>query len=905
MEERQFRQASQRNIPVRGKDKPHRTLQYIESLPSLPAVAVTVLSMSLDDDVDLDYLAKLIESDPSISMKILKFANSVAMGSGGTAANIKQAAVVLGLNRVRCILLSICVQKWFLQGKRDRIPTFEVLWSHSITAAVSGELLAEISCPKLKDDAFLAGLLHDIGKLVMCVYLPEEYKKLRVLENGNKYIDIAAEQNVLNMDHTLIGRFLATKWGLPSSLVDSIWLHHQPAEVLTNLNGTREIIGITMMANQIAHEFSHDSRYSFGQQRAFIRLRELFQIQQRDIDRLKREIGKRYAERAQIFDLETNEIDFYYKALQNANQKLGSLTSIFESKQYSLNLTQRTLQTVSELGFLLNSEKRAHQICLHTADTMREKLDSEEGLVYWLNYDNKCLQGLMWNGKENCRRIHCPLSLNYLPPADGIRADLPEFAKEILSTYPQRATVIFDETNLVDHLGRKDSFIIIPLVAEKKFLGEIWFKRGDRNGVKLTPQESLGFTQIGSLVSNALRRLTIIDSLEIRNEDLADAILKNEQTKNQLIQVERMAAVGQLAAGAAHEINNPLAIISARTQLLQNRESDQAKCKDFQQIIDQIDRISSLLLNLMGFARPMPPTVESVALNGLLDRVITLVKNSFEKKRIRIERKFDMNLPPVHADKKQLEQVFLNVLINAYHAMEKSGGVMTIATRIEEDKKHIQVEFRDTGIGISPENLKRIFEPFFTTKEDGKGTGLGLSTSLGLIKSHRGDIRIESVEGEGTSVVVILPHHVASIPLGGMEREAFNQAPLKKVDPPRILIVDDEDHIRQIMKEALEEEGFITDSAVNGEDGMEKLKTGNYSLLILDIKMPVRNGFYMLSGIKAMGLEIPVIVITGFATNEQIEAALKMGARKCFRKPFQIKPLVRIIEEILVQEEEQ
>ena len=396
----------------------------------------------------------------------------------------------------------------------------------------------------------------------------------------------------------------------------------------------------------------------------------------------------------------------------------------------------------------------------------------------------------------------------------------------------------------------------------------------------------------------ALNRLRLWQRLEEKTEELGTALWKNQQINLQLMQTERLAAVGQLAAGAAHEINNPLAIIYARAQLLQFKEKDEKKRKELEQMTEQIERISSILTNLMGFARPAPPKLKDVSLNELIERSVVLIEAGCRKNNIEITRNYDRNLPKIKADPKQLEQVFLNLLINAQHAMEKDGGVLTISTTLAEDKRHVVTEVNDTGVGIPKENLHKIFDPFFTTKEDGKGTGLGMSTSYGIVNNHYGAIQVKSKVGEGTSVYVELPVDLESLRPAKPAEKAVKQLSSGKI-PTKVLVVDDEEHIREILKEALEAEGLEVDTAVNGEEGLEKLEAQDYRLLLLDIRMPVRNGLSLLSEVKDRVQDMPVIVITGMATHEQMEEAMSMGVYKCVRKPFHIRSLVKDIFEAL------
>jgi CheY-like chemotaxis protein/two-component sensor histidine kinase len=304
----------------------------------------------------------------------------------------------------------------------------------------------------------------------------------------------------------------------------------------------------------------------------------------------------------------------------------------------------------------------------------------------------------------------------------------------------------------------------------------------------------------------------------------------------------------------------------------------------------QIERISSILKNLMGFARPVPPKLEKLSVRTLLDKSLALIQGTFARDSIRLERDYQPDLPSIKGDASQLEGVFLNLLINAQHAMEGRGGVLRVEAKAGPDGKRIVVSIADQGIGIPEHNLAKIFDPFFTTKEEGKGTGLGLSTAYGIISNHDGTVTVRSKVGQGTTVTVELPADVDLPVADGPASRPVQDEPARTSGS--ILVVDDEVSILEILKEALEGEGFHVDTARNGQEGSERLRTASYRMVLLDIRMPLKTGLSLLADIKKAHPAMPVIVITGLASGEEMDKALALGAYKCIQKPFQIKPLL-------------
>jgi len=231
-----------------------------------------------------------------------------------------------------------------------------------------------------------------------------------------------------------------------------------------------------------------------------------------------------------------------------------------------------------------------------------------------------------------------------------------------------------------------------------------------------------------------------------------------------LLQSQKLAAIGELSAGIAHEINNPLAIIRQEAEWMQHllkklagRElQEMAELQgSVRQIVEQVDRCTEITRNLLDFARKRDPVIQAVEINRLIESMVMLVEKEGKHNNIGIVREYDPHLPVIYSDAPQLRQVVLNFLTNAAHAIGKNGTV-TIITRLR-DPESVDIVIRDTGCGIPAENLKKIFDPFFTTKPPGQGTGLGLSICHGIIQRLGGSIKVKSQVGRGTEFTITLP----------------------------------------------------------------------------------------------------------------------------------------------------
>ncbi|MBI3330067.1 MAG: GAF domain-containing protein [Nitrospinae bacterium] len=242
--------------------------------------------------------------------------------------------------------------------------------------------------------------------------------------------------------------------------------------------------------------------------------------------------------------------------------------------------------------------------------------------------------------------------------------------------------------------------------------------------------------------------------MEDMNHRLTESLEQLKLSQRQLLQAEKLASLGSLSAGVAHEILNPLTVISGRLQLLLLKSGIPPDLqRAYRLLLDQVDRIKRICDGMLHFARQKEPRFQPVDLNANLTQTLSLLASELRLRNITVHTAFDPEVPYIVADEGQLRQVFLNLLTNAMDAMP-GGGSLRLATQKGEP---VQVMVADTGCGIPPEDLPKVFDPFFSTKQ--MGTGLGLAVSHGIIQSHRGTIRVESVQREGTTVVIELPSH--------------------------------------------------------------------------------------------------------------------------------------------------
>ncbi len=251
------------------------------------------------------------------------------------------------------------------------------------------------------------------------------------------------------------------------------------------------------------------------------------------------------------------------------------------------------------------------------------------------------------------------------------------------------------------------------------------------------------------------------EELLYMNQNLEQLVAKRTEalarSEKQMAQADRLASIGQLSAGIAHEINNPLGIILGYTQLLLRGEKKESqRYEDLKTIEKHVRNCKAIVEDLLNFARSSSTKKEMIHIHETIDEVLNFVRHHSRLGETAIHRDYDPAAPPLLADEKKIKQVLINLVMNARHAVETEGTI-SLATRYDAARGEVAIAVADTGYGIERKNLPRIFDPFFTTKPTGEGTGLGLSVSYGIIKNHGGDIDVESAPGKGTTFTIRLP----------------------------------------------------------------------------------------------------------------------------------------------------
>jgi two-component system cell cycle sensor histidine kinase/response regulator CckA len=405
--------------------------------------------------------------------------------------------------------------------------------------------------------------------------------------------------------------------------------------------------------------------------------------------------------------------------------------------------------------------------------------------------------------------------------------------------------------------------------------------------------------------------------IEALIRDVSERKKREDQTRDgryQMLQAEKMAALGQTISGVAHELNNPLATILSWAERLAERNVDDKTRQGLEVILGESERAARIVRNLLTFARKRQTTRAMVDLNQVVRE--TLALRAYEQKvsNVQVVEALAVGVPEVFADGHQIKQVLLNLLINAEQACIGANGRGTIVVRTSHDKDRgsAVLEVNDDGPGIPDDRVNKIFDPFFTTKEVGQGTGLGLTVAYAIVQEHGGRIWVESnstgpkgrAEARsakaGASFFIELP--VSGQHLNAPAARAAQQpVSLDAFKGLRVLVVEDEPALAVAVAEALTDAGFSVDRAGDGEEGLTRLTEANYDLIVCDLKMPRIDGmqFYRAMAAATPALTRRVIFVTGDVAGTDAERFLEETGCRWLSKPFRLGDLLRAARDTL------
>ncbi|MGH8069777.1 MAG: GAF domain-containing protein [Candidatus Entotheonellia bacterium] len=455
------------------------------------------------------------------------------------------------------------------------------------------------------------------------------------------------------------------------------------------------------------------------------------------------------------------------------------------------------------------------------------------------------------------------------------------------------------------------SFFGVPILDEQSLVAVL--SLNGRQPFRFGPDSQPLLESFVAQAASAIRNARLFAEIQERtahlarlNTELHNEIAERRQAVEQLqrqqealFQSEKLAAMGSLLASVAHELNNPLSVVTMQADLLSDEMPDQAGAERVKLINQSAERCVRIVQNFLALARQTPPQRTEAELNTVVHEAMELLTYALRVDDIDIQLHLEDDLPPLWADPHQLHQVVVNLVTNAHQALRETvpPRQLTIITRSVPSHTHLHLEVADSGPGIPLELEGRIFEPFFTTKPPGVGTGLGLPFCQGIIEGHGGSIRLESPSGKGARFVIELP----------VETSPARTSPPPMPDAPAIadgkaiLIVDDEPGITSALAYLLSRDGYLVDTAANGRLALEKLYKRAYDLILCDLRMPELDGPGLYREVEQHSPTLlqRMIFLTGDTLSSETRIFLERADMPYLSKPFRAADVRRVVQQRL------
>ena len=789
-------------------------LQQLEELPTLPAVALRVLEVTRDDGSSAREVVDLITSDPALTSRILQLVHRADLGIRGEIHSVDRAVVLLGFDAVRSAALAVSVFQTFSARPTGPGEHFcrEDFWKHCVAVACCAELLAEAIgnvATVNPSEAFLCGLLHDIGKVALDATLPKSFS--RVVEAADLLRGNVAdlERTIIGLDHMVVGKRLAERWQLPMIIRDCAWLHDQAPQLLPSKVKHPRMVNLVTLADQIAREqhLGYSGNYTFNIPRQS--LLDAVGLTAKQVDEALSKLIQRIEPRAAALGLgRASTSELYQQALAQANKELGRVSGQLAAKNRRLAVRAQFFDALSRFQNELRPDAAPAIVLQAVAQTAVGVLGVPCVAVFSLPPTQTYAEALLCDGEgqvfENslidlpcagaaakaeapvAEEIDLPLepSLDEEPidfPSDELTAAsngspaetsnaascrLPDTADASAVIRPSRpragegpVLAAGDDlewfVSMVSPRLPHDRRFWICLEADGLCIGGVVWGGQVGEAQRLAPQVQ-ELATIANGWSLALRTAQIREEARVLSEQLADSNRRLHNAQNEILRSRTMTTVGEMAAGAAHEMNNPLAVISGRSQLLANQLTD-PKFKAMAHLIhEQSHRLSAIITELMDFAKPEAPNPKQTDVAELLDRALHEAKELDDPADRKIEVTMG-DVPLVLVDSSQVTAAITEVIDNAIHATDAKAGQISVHAGFDPYSSRVVVTISDNGCGMDEQTAKRAFDPFFSNKPAGRRRGLGLAKALRWIEASGGSIRLESRQGQGTRSIILLP----------------------------------------------------------------------------------------------------------------------------------------------------
>lgn len=723
------------------------SIRRLDSLSTLPSVATRFLSQILQEQTSTSDLAEIIESDSALAAKILSLIHQQGLSLSDEDFSIRRALDKLPAHLIRDAILSIKVFQSAEPDRQRALPRKQFAL-HCLAVACCAEDIAEaVSPPQIHPQlAYLAGLLHDIGKLALDQTMPKSFTRIIEEAKSQNLGACAVEQKHLGLDHTILGKRLARKWRLPNEIALAIWLHHNDTDIISQNMPEARIAQIVQLADSTARQCGIGQSGSYDSPASVQKIALSLALAPERQQQIRRELPERVAQKSKTLELDSaNIVRNYCDVVQTTTAQLAQDNTKLSLENRQLQTTSSHFDFITDFLSSTNSVTSAIEIAENFAVRWQKFYQTGMVCLYLAPRGNsQTLEAVVVENLSQSRIIYLNAPSDS-PPIPKAMAN--GFA--ILNAYDNIGW-LFEQLD-VDFDLRQTR--LVPLLSGGKAIGALAFELRYPGDIELFLENFRAATS----VAGAVLDMAVASQGQQRfAEQFARLLTGPKESKELSVPDGSLSALAEMAAGAAHELNNPLSVISGRAQLLADTEADSEKKQILKQIQENTDEISQIIEDLISFAEPPPPKPAQTNIKQILDEATQLAAQKTDTEHINIQIEIADGLENVFVDSAQIVSAIANIFSNSLESYSgELGPIKVSAEQAEGDFAKLAIS--DLGCGMDTETLQKATQPFFSAKPAGRKRGMGLAYATRLIQLNNGSLEIASEPGSGTTVTVYLP----------------------------------------------------------------------------------------------------------------------------------------------------
>jgi putative nucleotidyltransferase with HDIG domain len=747
-----------------------------ESISILPSVASRFLSQLGRMELTPGSLAELVESDPAITALVLRLCYNKGIVIKQCDTWLLQVMEKISLREIRDAVLSANV---FGGLSDDGGSDFrKELTRHSLASACCAKQLAKLVSPEIDGDtAYLAGLLHDIGKFLLDETMPKSFDTLLEQAKAGKTSFCQVEQTNLGIDHTILAKRFAQSIRLPSDIILGLWLHHSRAGTIPRMPQAR-IAGVVEIADTIVRRAGIGESGNYEEQLSAEAIAGTLGLTVEQVKEVGRQLPDLVMQKSEAVGLNILKPGWAYcDALRTTAGQLASDSSKLFEESSRLQSSANYFDFIKELTPKINSSMPAIELAKNYALVWQNFYHTGPVCIYLTDQlEEGIVEGTVVENQANAKTIMLEV------PDDAELIPQPMQEKFVVLDAGETIDWLFEQCDIKFDLSRTK---IAPLQANERTVGVIIFELRHPVGSDIAER----FGPAARFGGTILDMLGTIGSQQWYAERFAQALGQTPDTRHKTPDIrhqtqaelpteeikrpEEAEAMAEMAAGAAHELNNPLSVISGRAQLLAKSENDPDRKRILEQIQQNADELSAIIDDLMSYANPEQPRATETAVEQIINDAIDLTKQKKQIEQFDIKIDIAPDVPEVFVDSAQISCAISNILCNGLEAYgpdiadkdqrqalrQGSGQEGLLMIEISADKANhaVSIQVVDSGRGMDEQTLARATHPFFSARPAGRKRGMGLAHAQRLIEINHGKLSLASQPDKGTTVTVILP----------------------------------------------------------------------------------------------------------------------------------------------------